>query len=59
MIGFKSLVPMEAGDYLNNVKYVRIWSFANGGYSPITSSGMMQPGLGYWVAIVETGIIYP
>jgi hypothetical protein len=59
LIGFKSTYARTAGDYLNSVNWVRIWSFANGAYSPITSSGMMQPGLGYWVAIVGTGTIYP
>jgi hypothetical protein len=59
LIGFKSTYARTAGDYLNSVNWVRIWSFANGAYSPITSSGMMQPGLGYWVAIIGTGTIYP
>jgi len=59
LIGFKSLEARTAGDYLGNVKFVRIWSFANGAYSPITSGDMMQPGLGYWVAITESGVIYP
>ncbi len=59
MVGFKEVQAMSAGDYMGIVSYVRIWSFANGAYSPITSVDMMMPGLGYWVAVTAAGTIYP
>ena len=64
MQGFKEIEAMPAGAYLGNVNYVRIWSFVNGAYSPVTSVDEMQPGLGYWIAVpsVVTGVsdtIYP
>ena len=61
MVGFRAMNPMEAGDYLAGTDCVRIYGFdlTQGGWFPLTSSQNMTPGLGYWVAFSEPGIIYP
>ena len=61
MIGFKSMDPMKAEDYLDGTDCVRIYGFdlTEGGWFSLTSSHNMTPGLGYWVAFSEPGTIYP
>ncbi len=59
MVGFKSMTPMTAEDYLQGTDWVRIYSFHNGTWSTLSASQSMDPGLGYWVAFSEPGTIYP
>ena len=61
LIGFKSTEAREAGDYLAAMagKWTRVYSFANGMYSVVQSGTMMQPGAGFWIAVVQAGTVYP
>ena len=62
LIGFHSTGAMTASDYLGTDmvgKWARIWGYANGQYSPVASTGMLQPGFGYWLAVTTDGTIYP
>ena len=59
MVGFKSMTPMLAGDYLQGTETVRIYKFQNGTWSTVQAAHNMTPGLGYWVAFSKAGTIYP
>jgi uncharacterized repeat protein (TIGR01451 family) len=61
LIGFKSTTAMTAGDYLAAIagQWTRIWGYTNGQYGAVTSSGMLQPGGGYWIAVTSAGTIFP
>jgi hypothetical protein len=62
MVGFKSMAAMKAEDYLAGLDPIRIYGFnltVGGWFSLTPSSHNMTPGLGYWVAFSERGIIYP
>jgi uncharacterized repeat protein (TIGR01451 family) len=60
LIGVKSTAPIAAGDYLNSLGTTvsKIYGFAGGAWSILTSADMLQPGFGYWVAVTEDGTIY-
>jgi uncharacterized repeat protein (TIGR01451 family) len=62
LIGFKSTTPEMPQDYLAAIagKYTVIYGF-DGAYFIVGSPGheYFLPGLGYWIAMVDTGIIYP
>jgi uncharacterized repeat protein (TIGR01451 family) len=60
-IGFKSLIPRTAGDYLAGIegKYVIIYRFVDGVYSIVQADEDFMPGQGYWIALTDTGTIYP
>jgi len=61
LIGFKSTTAQTAGDYLAAIagQWTKIWGYASGQYSAVTSSGMLQPGYGYWIAVTSAGTIFP
>jgi hypothetical protein len=59
MVGFKSMVNMTAGDYLDGTDPVRIYKFWAGAWEVVPASYNMTPGLGYWVAFPTPGTIYP
>jgi len=62
MVGFKSrAINVTAEDYLDGTEYVRIYGFNNGDWFTIPDPDvdLMEPGLGYWVAFIEPGTIYP
>jgi hypothetical protein len=60
MVGFKSTTANNATSYLDGTNYVRIYYYVNGQWHLIpTDSAYMVPGLGYWVAFLEPGTIYP
>jgi len=59
LIGFKSTCARTASSYLGNVPWVRIWSFVDGKWAAVQSGDKMQPGLGYWLAATDAGMIYP
>ena len=65
LIGFKSITAISAGEYLAALQaagvptWTRVWGFANGGYHSVLSDGMMEPGFGYWLAVLADGTIYP
>jgi uncharacterized repeat protein (TIGR01451 family) len=61
LIGFKSAMPRTAGDYLAGIagKYVIIYRFVDGVYSIVQADENMMPGEGYWIALTDTGTIYP
>ena len=61
LIGFKSVTPRKAMDYLAGIngKYVMIYRYTNGVYSAVQPSDTMKPGEGYWIAITAPGTIYP
>jgi hypothetical protein len=59
MVGFKSMVNMTAGDYLDGTDVVRIYKFVAGLWEVVPASNNMTPGLGYWVAFSKAGTIYP
>jgi hypothetical protein len=63
LIGFKSTVPRTPSDYLAAIvgKYTIIYGFADGRYFIAGSPGhgYLEPGLGYWIAVIGSGTIYP
>jgi uncharacterized repeat protein (TIGR01451 family) len=64
LVGFKSVVPKPAGDYLAAIagKYTMIYGYDNAtGYFIVGTYGRdyMEPCHGYWIAVQESGIIYP
>jgi len=61
LIGFKSTTPRLAGDYLAALgeTVTIIYGFADGFYFIVESTDLMEPGLGYWIAVTEPGTIYP
>ena len=61
MIGFRSMNPMKAEEYLMGTEYVRIYGFDldQGGWFSLPYSNNMTPDLGYWIAFSEEGTIYP
>jgi hypothetical protein len=63
LIGFKSTMPKLPEAYLSAIAgdYVVIYGFDDGGFFIAGTPGhdMLQPGLGYWIAMLEPGTIYP
>jgi len=63
MVGFKSTANVTAAAYLDGTEYVRIYGFKDGAWftipGPVYDNPEMEPGLGYWVAFIESGTIYP
>jgi hypothetical protein len=63
LVGFKSTTPKLPSEYLAAIagKYVMIYGFADGAYFIAGSPGheYLQPCQGYWIAVVDTGTIYP
>ena len=61
LVGFSSVIPLPASQYLNSVidKWVRLYDFTDGHYTPIGEDDYMLPGHGYWLAVTGPGIIYP
>jgi hypothetical protein len=61
LLGFKSAYPRLAGEYLAAMagKYVIIYGFKDGAFFIVQNSDLMEPGLGYWIALTDTGVIYP
>ena len=61
LIGFKSTTPKAASDYLSAIsgQYTMIYGFANDAYFVVQRSQDLEPGKGYWIAVTESGTIYP
>ena len=60
MVGFKSRSTNTTVEtYLQGTKWVRVLEFENGNWRSLQKEEPMKPGLGYWVAFSEPGIIYP
>ena len=60
MVGFKSRsTNTTVDDYLQGTQWVRVLEFKNGNWRSLPEDEKMKPGLGYWVAFSEPGIIYP
>ena len=63
MVGFKSTNNATANDYLAGTEYVRIYGYKNSEWflipGPNYDNPQMEPGLGYWVAFIASGTIYP
>jgi hypothetical protein len=61
LIGFKSTSQRTAGEYLAGIagKYVIIYGYEDGAYYIVQSTDLMDPGLGYWIAVTADGTIYP
>jgi hypothetical protein len=63
VIGFKSTTPKLPDDYLSAIagKYTIIYGFDNGMYFVVGTPGneYLQPGLAYWIAVLESGNIFP
>ncbi|MFC1969326.1 hypothetical protein ACFLVF_02420 [Chloroflexota bacterium] len=63
LMGFKSTVPKLPEDYLSGIagKYAIIYGYASGGFFLVGSPGYenLEPGLGYWIAMIEPGTIFP
>lgn len=59
LIGFKSVTAKPASEYLTGIEYgdnyIIIYSYKNGAYSVIQPDDQFEPGLGYWIAIKDTG----
>jgi hypothetical protein len=62
LISFHSLILQTAGAYLDGIagKWTKIWGY-DGGFFNVASGDLMEPGLGYWLAVRdgESGTIYP
>jgi uncharacterized repeat protein (TIGR01451 family) len=63
VIGFKSTTPRPAGDYLAGIagKYTIIYGFDEGEYFIVGTPAHpnLEPGLAYWIAVLESGKIFP
>ncbi|AKX93072.1 Ig-like domain-containing protein [Neomoorella thermoacetica] len=63
LIGFKSTVPKKASEYLAAMagKYTVIYGFdaATQRFQQVLADDNLQPGKGYWVAVTDSGRIYP
>ena len=63
LVGFKSTIPREPADYLESIdgKYNIIYGYTDGGFFVAGTEGheLMQPGQGYWIDMIEPGIIFP
>jgi hypothetical protein len=62
LIGVKNgEAAVSVDDYLagTSPKVVYGYNNATGSYVQLTSGAMMQPGMGYWVAFLAPGTIYP
>jgi hypothetical protein len=62
LIGFKSTVNRSASDYLSGIagKWVSLWTFKPGiGYQRLYGTDNMEPGLAYWIYMLEQGTIVP
>ncbi len=63
MIGFKSVAPRPASDYLMGINgnFTLIYGYANGKYFLVQPSANLMPKYGYWIAILEVDpkTIYP
>ncbi len=62
LIGFKSTTTRTALSYLTGVSGITtIYRFdaATQIYVTVTGSDNMTPGNGYWLAVTQTGTIYP
>jgi hypothetical protein len=61
LIGFKSTAQRTAGEYLAGIegKYTIIYGYDDGAYFIVQSTDLMDPTLGYWIAVTVDGTIYP
>lgn len=61
LIGFKSVHPRLASDYLKAIdgKYTVIYCYVNGTFYIVLPNEYLQPGLGYWIAVINPGTIFP
>jgi uncharacterized repeat protein (TIGR01451 family) len=63
VVAFKSTTAKAPDDYLSAIagKYTIIYGFDNGTYFVVGTPGneLLQPGLAYWVAVLESGNIFP
>ena len=65
MIGFKDVDPRSCNSYLAGVSgdYARIYGFKDGSYHVIDftvgTDENLEPGFGYWIAMTDSGTIYP
>ena len=63
VVAFKSTTPKAPDDYLSAIagQYTIIYGFDNGTYFVVGTPGHenLEPGLAYWVAVLESGNIFP
>jgi hypothetical protein len=62
LIGFKSTTAKPEGVYLAAIAgvYTKVYGFSQGLYFTVVSGDNLQPGMGYWIAIVPPGgTIFP
>ena len=61
LIGFKSTSEMARGAYLIDLqgKFNMVKGYNDSQWPIITSTSMMVPGFGYWIAMNQEGTIYP
>ena len=61
LIGYKVSHQEDAQVYLAGMmdSVVRIYGFDNGNYFVVHADTDMRPGFGYWLAVTESGTIYP
>lgn len=61
LIGFKSCDSRTASDYLAGIDghYASMYGYDNGSSFLVQPEDLLTPGLGYWLAVTEAGMIYP
>jgi hypothetical protein len=63
VIGFKSTTEQSPDDYLAGIagQYTIIYGFDEGAYFVVGAPGHenLEPGLAYWIAVLESGNIFP
>ena len=63
VIGFKSTTAQSPDDYLAGIagQYTIIYGFDEGAYFVVGTPGNenLEPGLAYWIAVLESGNIFP
>jgi hypothetical protein len=60
LIGMRDNSPRPVqgdGGYLNGISYAVIYGFEDGAYYLVTSSDLLEPGHGYWIAVLAPGAI--
>ncbi|MCL0090769.1 hypothetical protein M1O13_02080 [Dehalococcoidia bacterium] len=57
LIGFRSLAPMSAGEYLAGVEWTKLWTFHQGVWTRLGPEDEMVPGRGYWLFATAAGTI--
>ena len=59
LIGVRSHVEVKASEYLSSIagKYAVVYRYSGGSYFNVNADYMMQPGDGFWIAMIQPGLL--